>query len=467
MPCKAHNDVGVTTSIKILTIGSTIIEHPPNGQKRWRVTSKKLNSLTKGSRNSKVPKSHRVIECFQNSLQIAAAGQQYQGKKLPSKRPRNKPGMPKDFIFVDLSPVKNAEDSSDEGDKSSLVSPAITPDTTALDNQELITVSPVITPDATVDNQELNTVSPSITPDTTVMDHQESNTMSPTTTPDTTALDNQKLNAASYFELSASNDSFQSLQSDEESIFSSLEDSSILSKSPTFETESYIQECNQINSQSSANNDAMLGLGILNMDMTSNAGHWMAEGGDMYFQEGFNYEPVAYNSNINPFPDIEQSKIEPQFEGLKRSNTVSELPTQAQQPRSHKRAKSTCEPLKKRSSSTLQFRVYKAPSSKGKKNLTPEFNHRRTISEPSLAIPRKSNAFDFVDFDNQMFVGLNGDDSTPNTDYSETEDYTSDLLKSSNLDSSNLDTFLLGGCGSNEFLGNNQFDFDFNSYVSY
>ena len=207
------------TSIKILTIDSTIIEHPPNGQKRWRITSSKSNSLTKGSKNSKIPKSQRVIQCLQNSLQIAAAGQQYQGRMPPSKRPKNKPGMPKDFIFVDLSPVKNAEDSSDEGDNSSLVSPAITPDTTALDKQELITVSPVITPDTTIDNQESNTVSPSITPDTT-------------------ALDNQKLNANSYFELSASNDSFQSLQSDEESIFSSLEDSSILSKSSTFGTES-------------------------------------------------------------------------------------------------------------------------------------------------------------------------------------------------------------------------------------
>lgn len=424
------------TSIKILTIDSTIIEHPPNGQKRWRITSGKSNSLMKGSKNSKIPKSQRVIQCFQNSLQIAAAGQQYQGKK--SKRPKNKPGMPKDFIFVDLSPVKNAEDSSDEGDNSSLVSPAITPDTT-------------------VDNQEQNTVSPTITPDTT-------------------ALDNQKLNADSYFELSTSNDSFQSLQSDEESIFSSLEDSSS-SNSSTFGTEPYIQECNQINTQSSANNDAMLGLGILNMDMTSNAGHWMAESDDMYYQESFNYEPsVAYSSHINPFPVIEQSKVEPQFEGLKRSNTVTELPTQTEQSTSHRRAKSTCEPSKKRSSSTLQFRVYKAPSSKAKKNLSPELNHRRTISEPSLAIPRNPNAFDLMDFDNQMFVDLNGDESsdncnsvmsesnifTPSTDYSEAEDYTSDLLKSSNMD-----TFLLGGCGSNEFLGNNQYDFDFNSYVSY
>ncbi|CAR65808.1 DEHA2E12386p [Debaryomyces hansenii CBS767] len=445
------------TNIKILTIDSTIIEHPPNGQKRWRITSRKSNSSTIGSKNSKIPKSQRVIQCLQNSLQIAAAGQQYQGKMPPSKRPKNKPGMPKDFIFVDLSPVKNAEDSSDEGDNSSLVSPTITPDTTALDKQELITVSPVTTPDTTIDKHESNTVSPSIAPDST-------------------ALDKQKSTADSYFELSASNDSFQSSQSDEESIFS-LGDSSVLSKSSTFGTESYIQDYNQINSQSSASNDAMLGLGILNMDMSSNAGHWIAESGDMYYQESFNYEPsVAYNSHINPFPVIEQSKIEPQFEGLKRSSTVPELPTQVQQPTSHRRAKSTCEPSKKRSSSTLQFRVYKAPSSKGKKSSTPELNHRRTISEPSFAVPRNSNAFDFMDFDNQMFVDLNGDDSpgncnsvmsesnifTPSTEYSESEDYTSGLLKSSNMD-----TFSLGGCGSNEFLGSNQFDFDFNSYVSY
>ena len=446
------------TSLKILTIDSTIIDHPPNGQKRWRITSN-TNSLAKGSKNSKIPKSQRVIQCLQNSLQIAAAGQQLQGKKPLSKKRKNfKPGMPKDFIFVDLSPVKNTEDSSDEGESNSSVSPTITPDTTALDNQKLITVSPIIAQDTTVDSQKSKSVSPAITPNST-------------------ALNNKKLNADSYFELSASNDSFQSLQSDEESIFSSLEDSSILSKSSTFGTDDYMQDCNQISSQSIANNNAMLGLGILDLDMTSNAGHWMAESGNVYYQDNFSFEPsVAYNSHINPFPVVEQSKVEPQFEDFKASNSNTELPKQSPQPSSHRRAKSSCEPSKKRSSSTLQFRVYKAPSNKGKKNLSPEINHRRTISEPSLAIPRNSNAFDFVDFDNQMFADLSGDESfdncnsvtsesntfTPSTDYSEPEDHTGDLLKSSNMDA-----FLFGGCGSNEVVGHNQFDLDFNSFASY
>lgn len=396
---------------KILTINSTIIENPANKQKRWRI--KKESSLTK---NSKTPKQNRVIECLHNSLQIAAAGQQCQTRKPLSKRPRKRSGMPRNFVFVDLSPVKNLDDSSDEDEKTSLVSP--------------------------------------------------------TTTPDTTVLDNQKLNTASNYELSASNDSFQSLQSDEESIFSSLEDSSIMSKSSTFGNESYMQEYNQINTHHTENNNTMLGLGLLNMDMSSNAGHWMSENADIY-QEDMNLEPsVAYHSHINPFPENTQSSIEPQYDNLKRSNTVPKLPTQSKKT-IHKRAKSTSEASKKKTSSSLQFRAYKAPLAKEKKE---ELSHRRTISEPVLATPKETDLLDFIDFNNQMHMALNGDEFsnkanlvmsesssfTPNTEYSDADDYTNDLLTSTNMDA-----FLIGGCGSNEIMGHNQFDFDFNSYVSY
>lgn len=398
--------------MRILTISSTILENPANGQKRWRI--KKQNSLAK---NSKAPKQNRVIECLHNSLQIAAAGQQCQTRKPLSKRPRKKPGMPRDFVFVDLSPVKNIDDSSDEDDKTSLVSPTITPNTTILDNQ--------------------------------------------------------KLNTPSNYELSASNDSFQSLQSDDESIFSSLEDASIMSKSSSFGNESYMQEYNQINTQPTENNVTMLGLGLLNMDMSSNAGHWMSEDAEMYYQEGVNFEQsVAYHSHINPFSENIQSNIEPQYENLKRSNTVPELPTQNKKS-AHKRAKSTSEASKKKTSSSLQFKAYKAPLAKAKKE---DLSHRRTISEPSLATPREADLLNFIDFSSQIPMAVNDDESsnranlamseassfTPNTEYSENEDYTSELLKSSNMDA-----FLIGGCGSNEIMGHNQFDFDFNSYVSY
>lgn len=46
------------------------------------------------------------IECMQNSLKISTAASLLPLKRQPLKRPKNKPGMPKDFVFVDLSPVK-------------------------------------------------------------------------------------------------------------------------------------------------------------------------------------------------------------------------------------------------------------------------------------------------------------------------------------------------------------------------
>ncbi|KAL6451150.1 hypothetical protein SBY92_002488 [Candida maltosa Xu316] len=50
------------------------------------------------------------IECLNNSLKIVAAASKFTIKRPPLRRPKNKPGKPKDFVFVDLSPVQSEEE---------------------------------------------------------------------------------------------------------------------------------------------------------------------------------------------------------------------------------------------------------------------------------------------------------------------------------------------------------------------
>lgn len=72
---------------------------PANGKKLWRV--KRTPSLGASSVETDLS-----LECLNNSLKISAAGRLALCKRPPSKRPKLKPGMPKDFVFVDLSPIK-------------------------------------------------------------------------------------------------------------------------------------------------------------------------------------------------------------------------------------------------------------------------------------------------------------------------------------------------------------------------
>lgn len=78
---------------------------PPNGKKLWRVKRASCSSASGPMANSS-------LECLNNSLRISAAGKTFLQKRAPAKRPRSKPGMPKDFVFVDLSPIKTS--SSDD-----------------------------------------------------------------------------------------------------------------------------------------------------------------------------------------------------------------------------------------------------------------------------------------------------------------------------------------------------------------
>lgn len=48
-----------------------------------------------------------------------ATGGKYKAKRLPLRRPKNKPGKPKSFVFVDLSPVKKSDSEKAESQQSS------------------------------------------------------------------------------------------------------------------------------------------------------------------------------------------------------------------------------------------------------------------------------------------------------------------------------------------------------------
>lgn len=79
---------------------------PANGKKMWRVK----RTASTGSAGSQALDSSR--ECLNNSLKISAAVKQFTMKRPPMKRPRTKSGQPKDFVFVDLSPIKSEDDTA-------------------------------------------------------------------------------------------------------------------------------------------------------------------------------------------------------------------------------------------------------------------------------------------------------------------------------------------------------------------
>ncbi|EGV62435.1 hypothetical protein CANTEDRAFT_115902 [Yamadazyma tenuis ATCC 10573] len=107
---------------------STIVKPPANGKKLWRV--KKIGTSSSQHESN-------TVQCLQNSLKITAAGNQYNVKKPQLKRPKNKPGMPKDFVFVDLSPVKDSE--SEESDNASSLPSSPTLSDNSDSNESLLT----------------------------------------------------------------------------------------------------------------------------------------------------------------------------------------------------------------------------------------------------------------------------------------------------------------------------------------
>ncbi|CAK9435326.1 uncharacterized protein LODBEIA_P57090 [Lodderomyces beijingensis] len=93
---------------------------PANGKKLWRVKRTPSASHSKSSStdsHSSRHSSQTSIECLNNSLKIAAAAAKFTLRRPPLRRPKNKPGKPKDFVFVDLSPIKSDDVEQQEADK--------------------------------------------------------------------------------------------------------------------------------------------------------------------------------------------------------------------------------------------------------------------------------------------------------------------------------------------------------------
>ncbi|PVH14379.1 uncharacterized protein CXQ87_002512 [Candidozyma duobushaemuli] len=97
---------------------------PANGTKLWRIKRSVSGSPSSADASSS-------LECYNSSQRISAAGKQFMSRRPPLKRPKSKPGMPKDFVFVDLSPVKSEEKLSEEnveklpGNESDVSSPTV------------------------------------------------------------------------------------------------------------------------------------------------------------------------------------------------------------------------------------------------------------------------------------------------------------------------------------------------------
>ncbi|EER30820.1 predicted protein [Candida tropicalis MYA-3404] len=98
---------------------------PANGKKLWRVkktqpsrhSSISSSSTTSHQSNASLNSIQTSMECLNNSLRIAAAASKFTIKRPPLRRPKNKPGKPKDFVFVDLSPVQSEDTTNDNEEK--------------------------------------------------------------------------------------------------------------------------------------------------------------------------------------------------------------------------------------------------------------------------------------------------------------------------------------------------------------
>ncbi|CAH2351129.1 hypothetical protein CLIB1423_03S00188 [[Candida] railenensis] len=95
-----------------------IPQPPANGRKLWRVPRKPLSTSNPVHNSSR--------ECLENSLKIVAAGKAYSTKRPPLRRPKNQPGKPKDFVFVDLSPVRSDEEVASKKQKVSTSTSSVT-----------------------------------------------------------------------------------------------------------------------------------------------------------------------------------------------------------------------------------------------------------------------------------------------------------------------------------------------------
>lgn len=396
---------------------------PANGKKLWRVK----RSVSIGNSSEDCSSS---TQCLNNSLKISAAGKNI--KRAPLRRPKNTPGMPKDFVFVDLSPVKS--DTSD-------ISSAEEPSTAA--------TTPTQSPIASETQTQYST----------------------------------------FQEDCALLDSISSL-SDSDSIFSNVDKSNIFDSSFS----GYMQESETTISQQGPN-DLGLGLinmDIQDWEHTLFKPQQQAPpqqpalSTQAISQQLFGYQQAMMQQyqQIQLLQQQLQQQAQLQLQQQQLEQSISPIQSSPESeietmiPFTHKRSKSTSEVTKRRSSGQFQFKTYTGPNKKSK--------HRRIVSEPikrqaikylsrpatapstPKAQPTTIGLEDFMLLNDQLSISLNDDsllsDSSANEQKYESYSPLS-LYSEVERMPKNFDTSLLN-CGVDQFIILKQDEFEFTGFVS-
>lgn len=276
------------------------------------------------------------------------------------------------------------------------------------------------------------------------------------------------------FELPQLNDSFSSI-SDDDSIFSQLEDSKLL--------DSAISDYMQVNDQCSApapHQAQEIGLGIMNMEINWNEPQSIHGYSDETEQKLYNAEQAlfeqtcqiellqeqlkqanVYQMQSSPSPQP-QAQAQPQLQSMPLPKP-SQMPQAAKQ-NTKKRSKSTSDVSSKRKNAgQIQFRTYTGPKKKAPRHrhscsdsfIKPTIPEINFVANSTLNSSVSSAGFDdLMMFNDQMLPCQNAGSFTPVTDYSDEEDF----AKSKDFDSNLL------GCGLEQYLQKTE-TFDFNSFI--
>ncbi|KAK6205500.1 uncharacterized protein RJT21DRAFT_132283 [Scheffersomyces amazonensis] len=437
---------------------------PANGKKLWRVKRLISSDVTSTSNAATTHAIDSSVECLNNSLRISAAGNRLTTKRPPLRRPKNKPGKPKDFVFVDLSPVKTDE-SEDEAHH-----------------------SPIF----------------------------DGNNQLPS--PSQSSIDDCSSQNSSIFEIPQLNESFSSLSTaaDDISIFSGAFDTSSILSSVSSQSGSYMQ----VTPQRQNSEQPLLGLaiansGISNWDQTQNFNSYPqpqpsvtpAAPNMMITQQLFGYQQAM----LQQYQQIQllQQQLQHQANEIQKQQQQVQQVQKAQQaqqvvqhqitdnipevshPIVHKRSKSAFETsTKRRSSGQFQFKTYTGPKHRHSISDTSSIKkQRRTAksgsapSSPNQKLQEQLNSLikpvgleDFLMLNDQMSLPLGSQVSesssidstndgdyetfTPISDYSDEDDH---LYNSKPKD---IDSNLLNSCGIDQFLFAKPDEFEFANFVS-
>ncbi|KAK6458770.1 uncharacterized protein RJT20DRAFT_4357 [Scheffersomyces xylosifermentans] len=472
---------------------------PANGKKLWRVKrSVSAGSASHSSHNNDTHDTTQLdssLECMNNSLRISAAANKFSMRRPPLRRPKNKPGKPKDFVFVDLSPVKNGDSEVSTEEDGTTASPTFP-------NNQL--PSPTLSVDENAIAAALSTTTPK----------------------------NQ------IFDIPQLNDSFSSISSDDDSIFSAFDNSSSLESAINAYMQATPQSVSTISVPRAAPLDSY-GLGIMNLGVRNWEQNPMFKQPQQQQQQQpqqqtqqqqqqsqalteqlFGYQQ-AMLQQYQQIQLLQQQLQQHQHQQLhlqqqqqvqlqqQVQHTPTIIPTpitspreandiEARIPNTNKRSKSASETSssKRRASGQFQFKTYTGPN-KSKQQI----RHRHTASEPTkkytittvqnsassteVSIPTtpeqehqtsKSAGLEaFMMLNEQISIDLQQEDLstdestslnsgkfesyTPVSDYSDEDDY---FTKSKDLDSN-----LFADCGIDQFLLQKPTDeFEFSGFVS-